>query len=389
MLRRWIFIVAVPIAGVGLAILLGIGPLARPERAPAATSGTPAAVPVWAETAVRKDVPIYVTGIGTVQAFNSVLVKARVDGQIVKVDFTEGQTLRAGDLVAEIDPAPFQAALAQAQATKLKDEAQLAMARLDDTRASRLAATGNGSQQQRDAAHSLVAQLEAAAKSDEAAIQAAQVQLDYTRIRSPIDGRAGVRMLDVGNIVHASDTGGIVMINQIHPIYVTYSLPADILPMARAQAQAGAIEVIAESGDGKPLATGKLAVIDNQINTATATLTYKAVFENSDSALWPGQFVNVRMTVGTRLNVVTVPASAVLHDPNGSYAFVVGVGGVAQKRVVKVGWADGSVAVIDQGIEAGETVISNGQYRVQPGAPVTVLPPDGTPPQQTGQEPSP
>jgi multidrug efflux system membrane fusion protein len=187
--------------------------------------------------------------------------------------------------------------------------------------------------------------------------------------------------------VHASDSGGIVMINQIHPIYVTYSLPADILPTVRAQTQAGAVEVVAQNGDGKPLATGKLAVIDNQINTATASLAYKAVFENPDSALWPGQFVNVRMTIGMRRNVVTVPASAVLHDPNGSYAFVVGADRVAQKRAVKVGWADSSMAVIDQGIDAGETVISSGQYRVQSGSPVILLPPTGTTPPQTGQKP--
>jgi len=392
MLRPWVYIVALPIAGVGLAGWLGLGLLAGPQATPAAATPGSApgpAVPVWADKAARADVPIYVSGIGTVQAYNSVLVKARVDGQIVKIDFTEGQTVRAGDLLAEIDPLPFQAVLAQAQATKLKDEAQLANARLDDARATRLAATGNGSQQQRDTAHSTVAQLEAALKSDQASIDAAQVQLDYTRIRSPIDGRVGVRMLDVGNIVHASDSGGIVMINQIQPIYVSYALPADSLPTVRAQMQAGPVEVVAESGEGKPLATGKLAVIDNQINTATASLTYKAVFDNADSALWPGQFVNVRMTIGRRQNVVTVPASAVLHDPNGSYAFVVGSDNLAEKRAVKVGWADNTIAVIDQGIEAGETVISSGQYRVQPGARVTQLPPSGAAPQQTGQKPSP
>lgn len=389
MLRPWVYIIALAIAGIGLAGWLGFGLFAGPQATPAPAtlgSGPGPGVPVWAEKATRADVPIYVSGIGTVQAFNSVLVKARVDGQIVKIDFTEGQTVRAGDLLAEVDPLPFQAVLAQAQATKLKDEAQLANARLDEGRASRLAATGTGSQQQRDTAHSTVAQLEAAVKSDQATIDAAQVQLDYTRIRSPIDGRVGVRMLDVGNIVHASDSGGIVMINQIHPIYVSYALPADILPTVRAQSQASQVEVVAQSGEGKPLATGKLAVIDNQINTATASLTYKAVFDNPDSALWPGQFVNIRMTIGRRENVVTVPASTVLHDPNGSYAFVVGSDSVAQKRTVKVGWADSNVAVIDQGIEAGETVISSGQYRVQPGARVTQLPP-GAAPQQTGQKP--
>jgi len=319
-------------------------------------------------------VPIYVTGIGTVQAFNSVLVRARVDGQIVKIDFAEGETMHAGDLLAEIDPLPLRAALAQAQATKLKDEAQLANARLDDARASRLAATGNGSQQQRDAAHSQVAQLEAAVKSDQAAIDAAQVQVDYTRIRSPIDGRAGMRMLDVGNIVHATDAAGIVMINQIHPIFVTFSLPADILPTVRARSQADDIEVAAESSEGKSLATGRLAVIDNQINTATASLAYKAVFDNADNALWPGQFVNIRMTLGNRRNVVTVPASAVLHDPDGSYAFVVGADRVAQKRTLRVGWADKDIAVIDEGIEAGETVVTDGQYRIQSGTVVAPLP---------------
>lgn len=267
----------------------------RPPQAGAAR--TEAAVPVVAGQVEQINVPVYLTGIGTVQAFNSVVVKARVDGQIVKVDFTEGQDIHAGDVLAEIDPAPFAAALAQAEATRLKDMAQLDNARRDLARASRLAASGNATAQQFDTARSLVAQNEASLKADEAAVDAAQIQLNYTKIRSPIDGRAGMRTLDLGNIVHANDAGGIVTINQIHPISVMFALPAATLPELREAMKKADVSVVAESNDGRRLATGKLAVIDNQINTATATIGYKAVFPNSDDALWPGA---VRQCSGSR-----------------------------------------------------------------------------------------
>jgi multidrug efflux system membrane fusion protein len=340
----------------------------------AQTTQSEVAVPVVAGEVGRADVPIHLTGIGTVQAFNSVLVKARIDGQIVKIDFVEGQDVDAGDVLAEIDPAPLAAALAQTQAAKLKDEAQLDNSRRDLARATRLAASGNATIQQQDTAHSLVAQLEASVKADQAAIDAAQVQLNYTRIRSPISGRAGVRTLDVGNIVRATDPTGIVTVNQIHPIFVSFSLPSDTLPRLRSAMKNRDVEVGALSKDGRQFATGRLAVIDNQINTATATIGYKAAFDNSDDALWPGQFVNVRVLVGSRRDAITVPPTAVLRGPDGTYAFVIGQDRRVAKRAVRVGWSGKDLAVIDDGLVPGEQVVTDGQYRIQPGTLVQVLP---------------
>jgi multidrug efflux system membrane fusion protein len=361
----------------GAATLFGFdltGLLRRPSAADASISGASEAVPVMASQVGRADVPIYLTGIGTVQAFNSVLVRARIDGQIVKIDFAEGQDVHAGEVLVEIDSGPLQAALAQAQAAKLKDQAQLDNARLDLSRASRLAVSGNGTQQQHDTARSLVAQLEASLKADQAAIDAAQVQLNYTRIRSPIDGRAGVRALDLGNMVRATDTTGMVTINQIHPIFVSFSLPADTLPQLRNEMKLHDVEVEAAASDGRRLAIGKLAVIDNQIDTATATIGYKAVFDNSDDALWPGQFVNVRVLIGTRRDAVTLPATAILRGPDGPYAFVIGPDRRVAKRPVKVAWSNKDIAVIDDGLAPGEQVVADGQYRIQAGTIVEILP---------------
>jgi multidrug efflux system membrane fusion protein len=347
-----------------------------PGRAPhAQTIQTDAAVPVVADTVKRGDVPIYITGLGTVQAYNSVVVKARVDGQIVKIDFAEGQDVQSGDVLAEIDPAPLAAAVAQAVATRLKDLAQLDNARRDLARAARLAASGNATLQQQDTARSLVAQLEATVKADEAAVEAAQVQLNYTRVRSPISGRAGVRNLDIGNIVHASDANGIVTVNQLHPIYVGFALPADTLPQLRSAMKSGKVEVDAVSRDGRQLASGRLAVIDNQISTATASISYKAVFDNFDDGLWPGQFVNIRVLSDTRHDAVTVPATAVLRGPEGTYAFVIGPDHRVAKSAVKVGWSNQDLAVIDEGLSLGQLLVTDGQYRIQAGTLVEVRAP--------------
>jgi membrane fusion protein, multidrug efflux system len=377
--RRAVFMVAALLTVLGIATGFGFWP-GLYDR-PRATPGTAeAAVPVVATQVGRADVPIYLTGIGTVQAFNSVLVRARIDGQIVKIDFAEGQDVHAGEILVEIDSGPLQAALAQAEAAKLKDQAQLDNARLDLSRASRLAVSGNGTLQQHDTARSLVAQLEASLKADQAAIDAAQVQLNYTRIRSPIDGRAGVRALDLGNMVRATDTTGMVTINQIHPIFVSFSLPGDTLSRLRNEMKLHDIEVGAEASDGRRLAIGKLAVIDNQIDTATATIGYKAVFENSDDALWPGQFVNIRVLVGTRRDAVTLPATAVLRGPEGgSYAFVIGPDRRVTKRPVKVAWSNKDIAVIDDGLVPGEQVVADGQYRIQAGT-IVEIPPQPTQP---------
>jgi len=372
-MRRWQLVLLL-IIGAGGALYAGV------ERGLVST-GTPAAmreavleIPVVASTVKRADVPVSLAGFGTVQAFNSVLVKSRVDGQIVKINFSEGKEIKSGEVLVEIDPAPFEAALAQARANKLKDEAQLHNARLDFERASRLAATGSGSKQQYDTSQALVAQLEAATKADQALIDMAQNQVNYTQIRSPINGRAGTRIVDIGNIVRATDNAGIVIVNQLHPIFVNFALPAETLPQIRAKLKDSEITVAVQDSKGMPLATGTLAVVDNQINPATGTITYKAVFDNQEEALWPGQFVNVRVEVDVRQNAIVVPATVVQQGPDGPYCFVIGRNRVVQKRPLKVGFVSKTTAIIDDGLEPGELVVADGQYRVQDGSSVDVRP---------------
>jgi len=357
----------------GIAVYFGVGnsSISYVAQAPQPKNAVPA-IPVIASTVRRADVPIYMSGLGTVQAFNSVVVKSRVDGQIVKILFNEGKDVHAGDVLVEIDPAPFEAALAQAQANKLKDQAQLDNARLDLERMSRLAASNAVPKQQLDTARALVAQLEATIKADQALIDMAQNQLNYSRIRSPISGRAGTRLVDAGNIVRSTDSTGIVTINQLHPIFVNFALPADSLAQIRGKLKDSDVTVIAQESNGVDLTTGTLTVIDNQINPATGTINYKATFGNEDEVLWPGRFVNVRIEVDIRRNVVAVPVTAVQQGPDGPYAFVVGQDRVVQKRAIKVSVLDKTTAVIDDGLQPDELVVTDGQYRIQAGSQVSV-----------------
>jgi multidrug efflux system membrane fusion protein len=373
LMRKW------PV--IGVLLLVGGGAVyyyygttgSLPFMAKSAAPRPPAVrVPVSAAEVQRMDVPVYLNGIGTVQAFNSVVVKSRVDGQIVKINFSEGKEVHAGDVLVEIDPRPFEATFEQTKANKLKDEAQLANARLDLARVGQLTAAGHGSKQQLDTAQALVSQLEATVKADEAMIDMAQTQLGYSRIKSPIDGRTGTRLVDAGNIVRATDNGGVVSINQLHPIFVNFSLPADSLPPIRARLKEGEITVTAQDANGSDLASGKLAVIDNQINTATGTITYKATFDNDGEVLWPGQFVNVRVELDVRRNVVAVPVTAVQQGPDGTFAFVVGQDRKVLKRVIKVGEVTKTTAIIDDGIQTGDLVVTEGQYRIQAGTTVDV-----------------
>ncbi len=367
----------------GVLILLSISALATylaTERSSIpfqAQSGAPRPaaqpVPVSVAPAQRQDVPIYLTGLGTVQAYNSVQVKSRVDGQIVKINFSEGKDVRTGDVLVEIDPRPYEAALGQAQANKLRDEAQLENARLDLDRLSRLVATNAVSRQQADAARALAAQLDATVKADQALIDMASTQLDYTRIRSPIDGRAGTRQIDIGNIVRATDTTAIVTINQLNPIYVNFALPADSLPPVRARLKQGDVPVTAQDGNLADLATGTLTVIDNQVNAATGTVTYKATFANGDEVLWPGQFVNVRVEIDVRRSVLALPVRAVQQGPDGPFVFVVGSNKVVAKRPVQVGLLSKVTAIVESGLQPGETVVTDGQYRIQSGTLVNIL----------------
>jgi membrane fusion protein, multidrug efflux system len=371
-MRSWRLILLILVVGGGVAyfgLMRGIWSSA----APSGPRNAAPAIPVVASKVERADIPIELSGLGTVQALNSVLVRSRVDGQIVKINFSEGKDVHAGDILIEIDPAPYEAALAQAQANKLKDQALLDNARLDLDRATRLAKTGATSTQQLDTAKSLVAQLEASVNSDQAAIDSAQVQVNYSHIRAPIDGRAGTRLVDVGNILRAADATGVVTINQVHPIFVNFALPADSLPQIRSRLKNGDVEVTAQDPNGHDLATGKLAVIDNQINATTATINYKAIFDNTEEVLWPGQFVNVRVRLEVLKAVIAVPVTAVQYGPDGPYAFIVGTDHVVQKRPVKTGVVNKTSAVITEGLQPGEVVVTDGHYRIETGSTVEVL----------------
>jgi len=372
-MRNWT-VIAILLLAVGVALYLGTARGSIPFLTPAATPRPPPIpVPVSATVAQRQDVPIYLTGLGTVQAYNSVLVKSRVDGQIVKINFSEGKDVRTGDVLVEIDPRPYQAALSQAQANKLKDEAQLENARLDFERLSNLIKTNAVSKQQLDTARALLGQLDATVKADQAAIDMAQTQLDYTKIRSPIDGRAGTRLIDVGNVVRTTDTGGIVTINQLNPIFVNFALPADSLPPVRARLKQGDVPVTAQDSNLVDLATGTLSVIDNQVNAATGTVTYKATFANGDEVLWPGQFVNVRVELEVRRAVLALPVRTVQQGPDGPFVFVVGPTRVVDKRSIKVGLLNKTTAIVDAGLQPGEIVVTDGQYRIQKGTAVDIL----------------
>ncbi len=345
-------------------------------------------VPVIMGPVVKKDVPIYLDGIGTVQAFNTVTVHVRVDGQLQKVAFTEGQEVHAGEVLAQIDPAPFKAQLEQNKAKKLQDEAQLANAKLDLQREEKLLAAKIDSQQLYDTQLNLVHQLEATVGADQAAIDSAQVQLDYTTVTSPIDGRTGIRQVDQGNIVHATDANGLVVITQLKPISVVFTLPAQNLAEIQRQTTATPLTVLAVDGDNTNiLAEGKLAVIDNQIDTTTATIKIKATFPNEKLRLWPGQFVNARLLLTTRKGGLVVPSTVVQRGPDGSYAFVVtgDTNSMSVKLVpIKVAQVSGTEALIDAGLSAGDKVVVDGQYKLQNGS--KVRPAAGGKPRSADQE---
>ena len=284
-------------------------------------------------TAQRRDVPIYLTGLGTVQAFNTVTVKTRVDGEVTKIAFSEGQDVKAGDLLAQIDPRPFRAAYDQAVAKKVQDKANLANAKLDLQRFSDLATRNFAPKQQVDTQRAMVKQLKAQIRGDQAAIDSAQTQLDYTRITSPLSGRTGIRLVDQGNIVHATDTTGLVVVTQLQPISVIFTLPESELPAVQSALKAGPVRIFAMDRDSdRQLAQGTIAVLDNEIAQTTGTMRIKGTFPSKDVALWPGEFLNIRLLARTAPNVVTVPSSALQRGPNGYYAYVVNSDSTAETR---------------------------------------------------------
>ena len=338
--------------------------------APAPSGVAPIVVSVTA--AARTDFPIVLESLGQVQPYNTVLVRARVDGEIVKIAFKEGQPVQAGDLLAQIDPRPFQAALDQAVAKKAQDEATLANAKLDLTRYATLAKQNFATQQQLDTQNALVNQLTATIAADAAAIDATSVQLGYTAIRAPITGRAGFRLIDEGNLVNAGQQTGIVSIAQLQPIAVIFSEPQDYVDRINQELKSGAPEVIVLNADGGTIATGRLTISDNQVDPATGTIRLKAEFENRDNALWPGLAVTTRLRLGVMKDVVVVPADTVQRGSKGLFVYVVGDDNRAAVRPVKVARQNASTAVIAEGLEVGDRVVTTGEFLLQPGSLVSI-----------------
>jgi multidrug efflux system membrane fusion protein len=367
---RWILL-ALVVAGVGY---YGWQRFHGEDQAAASNSAQKAArsaVRVSVATAEKADFPVYLTSLGTVQAFNTVLVRSRVDGQIDKIAFKEGQLVKQGDLLTEIDPRPYQAVLDQAKAKKEQDEANLANINLDLQRFIKLGEFAT--RQQLDTQRSSVSQLTAQIAADVAAIANAQTQLDYTTIKAPISGVVGLRLVDVGNIVNASAQSGIVTITQIEPIAVIFTAPEDQLPDIKDAQGATPLKTIAITTDGKrPLAEGTLAVVNNQVDSTSGTIRLKAVFDNKDHALWPGQSVSTRLLVSTLKNATVVPDDAVQHGTSGLYAYVVNQDNKAELRKVKVAQSIDGRSVVEQGLSPGEKVIIAGQFKVAPGTLVSI-----------------
>jgi multidrug efflux system membrane fusion protein len=378
-LVRGLLLVLVLLATGGLGWRWWQGHQATQATTAATRSHASDVVPVLVATAANSDVPIYLDALGTVQASSTVTIKPMVDGPLLEVRFREGQDVKTGDVLAKIDPRTYQAALDQAVAKKAQDEANLANARIDLTRYQRLAKTEYASQQQAEGQKATVAQLEAQVAQDQAQIDNARTQLSYTTITSPIDGRAGIRQVDAGNIVHATDTTGMVVLTALKPIAVIFTLPQQNLDPVAAAMGRGAAEVLAVSDTGATLDRGTLEVLDNQVDPTTGTIKLKATFPNTDLRLWPGGFVRVKLLVDTQNGAITVPPAAVQRGPRGAYVYVAQADGTVVRRMVEVGHEDVQASIIVSGVAAGERVITDGASRLTDGAKITVLPAAGTP----------
>jgi membrane fusion protein, multidrug efflux system len=360
------------LAAGGLFYFAHIRPLEKVDAAPA----PPPAAPIVAGTVAQHDVPIYLTGVGTVIAYNTDVVRAQIQGQIISINFTEGQTVHAGDLLAQIDPRPYQALIAQYTGNLERDQAQLKNAQANLTRYSQLGDKGWATPQLVETQQAQVGELQAAIKTDQALIDAAKVQLSYTRLTSPIDGVAGIRQIDVGNIISPSNTNGLVVVTQLHPISLIFTLPETSLPQIEQQQQKTKtpLAVLAYSQDDTiRLDQGELGLVNNEILQTTGSIQLKANFSNTSNRLWPGQLVNARLLLDTRHNGLTVPAAVVQQGSKGPYAYVVNPDSTVSIRPIKVAQISDGQALIDSGLKANEQVVVDGQYKLQPGTHVTIL----------------
>ena len=359
------------LAAGGLSYFAHIHALEKADAAP-----TPPTVPIVAATVAQHDVPIYLTGVGTVIAYNTDVVRAQIQGQIISINFTEGQTVHAGDLLAQIDPRPYQALIDQYTANLERDQAQLINAQANLTRYTTLGDKGWATPQLLETQKAQVGELQAAVKADQALIDAAKVELSYTRLTSPIDGVVGIRQIDVGNIISPSNTNGLVVVTQLHPISLIFTLPETSLPQIQQQQEKTKtpFTVFAYNQDNTiQLDKGQLGLVNNEILQTTGSIQLKANFDNKSNLLWPGELVNARLLVNVRHNGLTVPAAVVQQGPKGPYAYVVNPDSTVAIRPVKVAQIADGQALIDSGLKANEQVVVDGQYKLQPGTRVTLL----------------
>ena len=371
---RQIFFIGAAIAFASLAAVIIFW---RHTTSQAAQTAARPSVPVTVTQATVHDVPIYSHALGTVQALNTIAIRAQVNGQIVSINFRQGQEVHQGDILAKIDPAPFKAALDQAIAKKSQDEAQLIAAQKDLARFKALALKSFETQQNVDLQQAKVDTTKATIDADQAAIEAAQTQLDYATITAPIDGVVGFRQLDIGNIIHTTDVNPLTVLTQIKPTTVICTLPQSFLGLVREAMLRGEVKVTAFDQDGKnKLAEGKLLLINNQIDQTTSTIQLKAEFPNDDERLWPGEFVRVSLLITTRKNVVTIPAVALQRGPEGYYVWVVKADETVEQRPIEAFQADEDVVIATKGLNAGETVVLEGQSRLDVGAHVAIRSPE-------------
>jgi membrane fusion protein, multidrug efflux system len=340
----------------------------RHEAAPPPTAQRQAAVPVTVAATARQDVPIFLQGLGTVQAFNTIAIHSQIDGKLVAVNFVEGQQVHAGDTLAVIDPRALKAAVDEATAKKAQDQAQLVAAQKDLDRFKTLVIKNAETQQNVDAQQAKVDQLKATIDADQAAIESAQTQLSYATITAPIDGRVGFRQVDVGNIIHANDPNPLTVLTQIRPVNVTFTLPQGDLARVREAMLRGAVPALAYDQDNnKELGEGELLLVDNQIDQTTSSIRLKAKFANDDDALWPGEFVRLRLQTDTQANALTVPPVALQRGPQGFYVWVIKPDNTAEQRQVDAKQVNDTVAIVSKGLSGDERVVVNGQYRLQAG----------------------